>query len=627
MMRGGDEYRPTLGAVCAGGATRFRVWAPRRHKVEVVVETGPAAGEHGLAKDPDGFFSGEVAGAGAGDRYRYRLDGEGSFPDPASRFQPDGVHGPSEIVDPCGFLWSDASWRGVELARLVAYELHVGAFDERGSFEGVTRRLPHLRDLGVTALELMPLADFAGSRGWGYDGVDLFAPARCYGRPDDLRRLVDEAHRLGLGVILDVVYNHLGPDGAYLGTFSPDYFSKRHRTPWGAAVNLDGPCSGPAREFLIENALHWVHEYHVDGLRLDATHALVDDGPRHFLAELSSRVHASVGGSRTVLLMAEDHRNLATMAQPEEDGGWGLDAIWADDFHHQVRRGLAGDHEGYFRDFSGSAADLAATLRRGWFYCGQHSENFDAPRGTAPEVLSPRQLVICLQNHDQVGNRPFGDRLHHGIDLAAYRAASALLLCAPQTPLLFMGQEWAATTPFLYFTDHHSQLGRLVTRGRRREFAAFSAFSDPAVRARIPDPQAVETFERSRLRWEETALPPHDAVLRLYRDLLRLRAAEPALRPDGRDAFEAAAAGEDQLLLLRRGGAESILAIVRLRGAGVADVSSALPETAERRWRLVLDTEDPRYCSDPHPPRIELGGAAPVIHFARPGAVLLKSRS
>jgi maltooligosyltrehalose trehalohydrolase len=626
-MRGEDEYRPTLGAVCAGGGTRFRVWAPRRRRVEVVVETGPAAGEHALAKDPDGFFSGEVGGVGVGDRYRYRLDGEGPFPDPASRFQPDGVHGPSEVVDPYRFGWSDAGWRGVELAHSVVYELHVGTFDERGSFEGVTRRLPHLRDLGVTALELMPLADFAGRRGWGYDGVDLFAPARCYGRPAPRGRLAPAAHRLGLDVILDVVYNHLGPDGAYLGTFSPDYFSKRHRTPWGPAVNLDGPHSGPARDFFIENALHWVHEYHVDGLRLDATHALVDDGPRHFLAELSSRVRASIGASRTVLLIAEDHRNLAALARPEEEGGCGLDAVWADDFHHQVRRGLAGDHEGYFRDFTGSAADLAATLRRGWFYCGQHSENFGAPRGTPPETLSPPQFVICVQNHDQVGNRAFGDRLHHGIDLAAYRAASALLLCAPQTPLLFMGQEWAATTPFLYFTDHHRQLGRLVTRGRRHEFAAFSAFSDPAVRARIPDPQAADTFERSRLRWEETARPPHDAILRLYRDLLRLRAEDPALRQDGRDAFEAVPSGADQLLLLRRGGGRSILTIVRLRGEGAAEGSSALPETSERRWERVLDTESPRYCSDPCPPRIELGGAAPTVHFARPGAVLLKSRS
>jgi maltooligosyltrehalose trehalohydrolase len=616
-------WQPSLGAWPEGEGTRFRVWAPLARTVEVIVE---GRANHALEKAADGTFGDLVPGVGAGDRYRYRVDDKGPYPDPASRFQPEGIHGPSEVVDAGRFDWSDASWRGISLDELVIYELHVGTFTPAGSFAATADYLPRLTDLGMTALELMPVGDFPGQRNWGYDGVDLFAPARCYGRPDDLRRLVDSAHRLRLAVLLDVVYNHLGPDGNYLGMYSPYYFSKRHSTAWGAGLNFDGEHSAMVRGFFIENALHWIHEYHLDGLRLDATHAIKDKGPRHFLAELSACVAGSVP-HRAVHLIAEDHRNLAAMLKPESRGGWGLDAVWADDFHHQVRRHLTGDCEGYYRDFSGSSADLAATMRQGWFYCGQHSVYHNQPRGTDPGDLPPRQLVWSLQNHDQIGNRALGERLHHQIDLASYRAATALLLCSPPTPLLFMGQEWAASTRFLFFTDHQRELGRRVTEGRRQEFKSFSAFSDPQLRECIPDPQAESTFLMSKLNWAEAEQEPYAATRRLYQALLHLRRTEPALQTASRTSYAAVACGESGILLLRTAASgPAVLLLVQLCEEGILDVRNHDSQSATRgqRWQTVLTTEDQPFSPDPRAPQIDLSRAAPVVRFLRPGAVFLR---
>jgi maltooligosyltrehalose trehalohydrolase len=617
-------WRPTLGAWPAAEGIHFRVWAATARRVELVLESGRRAGSIvPMTAEATNVFAAVVPGISAGDLYRYRLDGRGPYPDPASRSQPQGVHGPSEVVDATQFAWSDTDWRGVELDALIAYELHVGTYTPAGTFAGVIERLPYLRDLGVTAIELMPVGAFAGQRNWGYDSVAIFAPARSYGTPDDLRRLVDAAHRHEIGVLLDVVYNHVGPDGAYLSVFSPHYFSTRHRTPWGVAVNFDGPHSRRVRDFFIENALHWLHEYHLDGLRLDATHALFDDSPRHVLAELSGRIRGACDhGRRRALLIAEDHRNLATLVRPRRGGGWGLDAVWADDLHHQLRRMLAGDDDGYYRDFSGSAADLATTVRSGWFYRGQYSEYLGGPRGTDPSGLSPRQFVVCIQNHDQVGNRALGERLNHQIDPAAYRAASALLLCIPETPLLFMGQEWAASSPFLYFTDHHPELGRLVTEGRRAEFARFAAFADPQARERIPDPQAEPTFAASRLCWEEGIAPAHRATRRLYRALLRLRRGLELLRRDTWQGFTAHARGDGGLFLRYATGSESLVVAVRLRGAGEVIVADA-PEAASGSWAVLLHTEDRRFSLDPHPARMTRTGSEIVVHFARPGAVVL----
>jgi maltooligosyltrehalose trehalohydrolase len=615
--------RRSPGAHVEGDGVRFRVWAPDHQTVDVVWQTATGGtAEQPLEWHDDGTFGAWIAGLGGGTRYWYRVSDQ-LLPDPASRYQPEGVHGPSEVIDPRSFQWTDEHWTGLRRADLVIYELHVGTFSEEGTFRGVERHLDHLTRLGVTAIELMPLAEFAGTRNWGYDGVDLFAPSHNYGTPDDLRHLVDAAHRAGIGVIIDVVYNHLGPDGAYLSAFSPYYFTSRHKTPWGEALNLDGPYSEHVRRFFIENALHWIDEYHMDGLRLDATHALRDDSPRPFLAELSETIRAT---GRRVVLIAEDERNLASLALPVDRGGCGLDAIWADDFHHQARRLVAGDAESYFAAFSGSADDLATTIERGWFYSGQVSPLTAAPRGTDPAVLAPDQFVFCIQNHDQVGNRALGDRLHHGVEAAAYRALSALFLSLPETPLLFMGQEWAASSPFLYFTDHHAELGRAITEGRRNEFGEFMAFSAPEAREAIPDPQAEATFTASRLRWHEVGQDEHQRMLRLYAALLGLRRTSPALRRVDRESMRVAALDEATVAVWRFGrSAPPLLMIGRLAGSGtvVCPADPAHGRVAPR-WRALLTTEDPAFAADGMVPRVNIDGDDLRIAFGRPSAIVLR---
>jgi maltooligosyltrehalose trehalohydrolase len=602
-----NSLAAALGARPIDRGVAFRLWAPLARSVDVVYESDRPR-VFPLAPDENGYFAGMDPAARSGDVYRYRVNGEGPFPDPASRFQPRGVHGPSQIVDPDSFPWSDGSWRGVPWNRIVFYEIHIGTFTPEGTFEGARRRLPYLRDLGVTAVELMPAADFPGERNWGYDGVQLFAPARCYGTPDDLRRLVDDAHRLGLAVFQDVVYNHLGPDGNYLGVYSPFYFTDKHKSPWGAGVNLDGDHNGPVRSFFIENAQRWIEEYHMDGLRLDATHALIDESPRHFLSELSDRLK-NLSGSRPIYLVAEDDRNLNQMVRPVSAGGWGLDALWADDFHHQLRVNLAGDRDGYFADFSGTLPDIAATLRQGWFFRGQHSQHFKGPRGTEPPA--PDKCVICLQNHDQVGNRALGDRLHHCVDGASFRAATALLLTAPETPLLFMGQEWGASSPFQYFTDHNDVLGRLVTEGRRGEFQSFRAFAEASSRAQIPDPQAETTFERSRLVWEEQDQPTAAGLILYHKALLALRRRENL--SGASQPFRVETPGDDAVVIRR----DRVLVAVRLTGKGVVSV----PVSAGG-WAVILTSESPEYAVDPAPPRCHSSDGSLVVEFFRPGAVI-----
>jgi maltooligosyltrehalose trehalohydrolase len=616
-------WRPRLGAIAEQGHVTFRVWAPGHRQVELVLRPElPSAARQTLTETGDGMFVGTAGDAAQGDRYGFLLDGKGPFPDPASRFQPEGVHRPSAIVDPARFPWLDAEWRGVALEDAVLYELHVGTFTETGSFAAAIERLPDLADLGVSVIELMPVADFPGARNWGYDGVCLFAPSRSYGSPDDLRRFVGEAHRLGLAVVLDVVYNHFGPDGAYASAFSPHYFSDRHRSPWGAAVNLDGAGADQVREFFIENALHWLHEYHMDGLRLDATHGLIDESPRHFVQELAERVRASLP-SRHVLLFAEDDRNSATIIRPPREGGWGMDAVWADDFHHQVRRLSAGDSDGYYEDFTGTMVDLATTIREGWFFRGQWSAHQGKSRGTVTDGIPACRMVVCIQNHDQIGNRAFGQRLHHQIDPSLYRALSALFLFVPETPLLFMGQEWAASTPFLFFTDHRDELGVRVTAGRREEFSRFRAFADPELQAQIPDPQAPSTFEASRLKWEERQNTDHAGVLELYRTLLGLRRSEPGL--GGGERCEAVGTSPSSLVVSRSNGSAAWLLAICVAHE-LVDLS---PWLARRgAWETVLTTDESRFAGespDPAPVAIDLTWTRSA-RFSRPGAVILRSR-
>lgn len=581
---------PSLGALVGPGGVRFRVWAPEARRIQLVLE--PGGKRRAMQRIEGGCFETLVAGAGSGTRYRYRLDGGPPYPDPASRHQPDGVHGPSAVVDPSAFRWSDESWGGISLEDLVFYELHIGTFSPEGTFEGARARLPYLKDLGVTAIELMPVADFPGRWNWGYDAAAFFAPARAYGGPDALRALVDEAHRIGLAVFLDVIYNHFGPDGAYAPAFSSRFFSREHSTPWGPAINFDGEGAAGVRGFFIENALHWLVEYHLDGLRLDATHAIVDESPTHFLRELARAVHGLPGRRRHVV--AEDHRNLNALALPEEAGGFGLDGVWSDDYHHEVRRMLAGDRDGYFADFSGTAADLARTVGRGWLYSGQYARFFERPRGTDPKGIPLGRFVHFIQNHDQVGNRPFGDRMTASVPLHAYRAASAMLLFAPEMPLLFMGQEWGASSPFQFFTDHEPGLGRLIREGRKQEFRRFEGF-----KAEIPDPQDPATFERSRLAWDELDREPHAGTLRLYRDLLARRR--------GLEGEFSAESPSDGGLVLRRG---RYLLLVAL-GDGVR---MPLPAGAVPRW----SSEEPRYAREPSPPLASDGW----VTFPRAAALL-----
>jgi maltooligosyltrehalose trehalohydrolase len=624
---GDRRWKLSFGANLTGSGTEFRVWAPGHERVEVVLYGPDAEAVHPLEHEGGGWFSAVVDGVGAGARYRYRLDGGDAFPDPASRAQPDGVHEPSEVVDPSAFRWTDGEWRGVPVEDLVIYELHVGTFTREGTFDAAIARLDELVDLGVTAIEPMPVASFPGGRNWGYDGVDLFAPDASYGGPEGLRRLVDAAHARGLAVILDVVYNHLGPEGNYLHTFtSGRYFTDRHKTPWGDAVNVDGPDSAAVREFIIQNALHWAHEYHVDGLRLDATHAILDDSPVHVLAEMETRVRESLPAGRSFVFMAEDERNERRVVLPQTDGGWGLHGVWADDFHHQVRRLIAGDHEAYFADYGGTIPELAETLRKGWFYEGQPSCNHGCPRGTPAEGIPPTAFVHCIQNHDQVGNRAMGDRLHHAVELAPVRAAAALLLLSPYTPLLWMGQEWAASAPFQYFTDHPEELGKLVTEGRRQEFGKFSAFADPEVRERIPDPQAAETFARSKLDWDERGRMPHSGMLSFYRALIHLRRTHPALRRRDRDAFSVAALGEDAIALRRQGDAGCALLLV---ASFTGDLSVSLDDDATTRapdggWEVHLATEEGRFGGETEGELLTLSPDGRLA-MRGPGAIVLVS--
>ena len=584
---------PFHGALPHNDAVTFRVWAPAADTVILELHDGEQS--LALSKTKDGLFERTTDAAGPGTRYRFRLDEDGPFPDPASRFQPEGVHGPSEVIDPDAYEWDDADWDGVAREDLVIYELHVGAFTEAGSFDAVREQLAYLKDLGVTAVELMPVHDFPGKRNWGYDPAAWFAPSRAYGRPADLRRLVDAAHQTGLGVILDVIYNHLGPDGAYVNAFAP-FLTDKYETPWGPAINLDDEGSAGVRRFFVDNALHWLREYHIDGLRLDATHALHDESEPHFLAELSAAVDEHIDGPKRHLI-AEDHRNLNRLVQPRDDDGYGLDAVWSDDLHHQLRVLTADDTEGYYRDYQDTTtADIARTIRDGWFFRGEHSEHLDEPRGTDPDSINPGQCVVFIQNHDQVGNRPTGNRLNDDVSPATYRALSVLICVVPEVPLLFMGQEWAASTPFQFFTDHNEELGPDVTEGRKEEFEDFSGFEGA-----VPDPQDPATFERSVLDWDEPRRPPHDGVLALYHDLL-------ALRPRLGDELRVEAPSDTTLRLERL----PFYIAVNLRES--ADLDLPLKAT------VLLHTEQGGYTPAPRPPAF----TEETVSFSRPGAVVVR---
>jgi len=527
-----NELLPQGADLCESGV-RYRVWSPESAAVSVEIQPAESPEKRvvPLALDAAGYHHGIDPLGRAGDRYKFRMGGE-AFPDPASRWQPEGVHGPSMVIDPGDYGWHDAAWKRPRFRDLSIYELHIGAFTPEGTFLAAIDKLGHLRGLGITAIELMPIADFPGERNWGYDGVSLYAPARAYGHPDDLRALVDAAHGADLAVVLDVVYNHFGPDGNFLGAYSAHYFNHGRKTPWGDSFNFDGNESGPVRAFFVSNPIYWMEEFHIDGFRLDATHAIGDESPRHILEEIAGAIHDHGGFS-----IAEDARNEARLILSPKENGWGFDGVWADDFHHAIRVLYTRESDSYFEDFDGSQHQVIETLRNGWLYRGQYSPHRKGKRGTECRHLSPQKFVHCISNHDQVGNRAFGDRLNHSIPAEAYRAASALLCLTPYTPMFFMGQEWAASTPFQFFTDHNEELGALVTKGRRGEFKEFSAFLDEARLAQIPDPQSPKTFQDSKLNWAEMKSFEKREIFDLYRAFLHLRNGHAAFRPESRETW------------------------------------------------------------------------------------------
>ncbi len=523
--------------------TSLAVWAPRPERVEAVIGDE----RHLMARDHRDWWSLERLVA-AGTDYGFSLDGGPALPDPRSPWQPEGIDGPSRTVDHDTFAWSDRSWRGVHLPSAVLYELHVGTFSKSGTFEGAIAHLDHLVDLGVDAVELLPVAEASGGRGWGYDGVDLFAPHHGYGGPGGLKALVDACHSRGLGVIVDVVYNHLGPAGNHLGRYGP-YFTDRHVTNWGDAVNVDGPDSGEVRSFIVDNVLAWLRDYHVDGLRLDAVHAIADTSAVHIAETISIAVTALAAQvGRPLFIIAESDLNDPRFVTPRQAGGYGLDAAWADEFHHAIHAALTGETNGYYEDF-GSLAQVATALRRAWVYAGEYSRHRRRVHGRPPVGLDASAFVVCIQNHDQVGNRALGERLCHLTSPGRARIAAALLLCAPFVPLLFQGEEWAASAPFQYFTDHgDADLGRAVTEGRTQEFSSFGWAPET-----VPDPQDRATFARSTLDWSEVAAGEHASMLEWYRTLIVLRRRLPDITNPDLAVTEVTVSEDARHLIMRRG--------------------------------------------------------------------------
>lgn len=560
-----------------GGGTRFRLWAPGAERVALE----PAAGApRPLAGEGDGWFGLEAPDLGPGARYRFRLDDDALVPDPASRSQPDGVTSPSAVVDPEAYAWDDGAWRGRPWHEAVLYELHPGAFTPEGDYAGIASRLDHLAALGVTALELMPVSDCPGRRNWGYDGVAPFAPAARHGPPEALKGLVDAAHARGLMVFLDVVYNHFGPEGNFLPRVAPPFFTDRHRTPWGDAIDFAGPHSATVRDFFVHNALYWLEEFHLDGLRLDAVHAIRDESSPDFLSELAARVRQAFGAERHVHLVLENDDNEARRLEPEPDAAPRYRAQWNDDFHHACHVLLTGERAGYYADYADRPhARLGRCLAEGFAYQGEPSAfRGGEPRGEPSAHLPATAFVNFLQNHDQIGNRALGERLTVLCPPEALAAAAAVLLLAPSPPLLFMGEEWGATEPFPFFCDFDPPLADQVRDGRRREFAAFPAFREPTARARIPDPGAEATFASAVLRWEARDEPGHRERLALYRALLAIRRREivPRLeaRP-GRPASYDAADGDALRVRWRLQGARLALF------AHLADRTADGPPVAE----------------------------------------------
>jgi maltooligosyltrehalose trehalohydrolase len=566
--------------------------------VEVLIDA-PARQHFTLSAASGGYHVSGPLPLPGGTLYKLRVDGHGPYPDPLSRFQPQGPHGPSQLVDPQSYEWGDAHWRGAPLHGQVLYELHIGAFTSAGTFDAAIERLEWLRELGITMLEVLPVAEFPGRWNWGYDGVQLFAPSHCYGDHEAFKRFVDRAHQLGLAVILDVVYNHLGPDGDYLRCFSPHYYSERHRTEWGEALNFDGDDRRGTRELVLSNVQYWIEQFHLDGFRLDATQSIQDTSPAtgepHILQELTAAARRAAG-ARSIVILAENEPQRGEHLLPPQRGGFGLDAMWNDDFHHTARVAATGMRDGYFHDYTGSAQELLSAVRRGFLYQGQHYHWQRQPRGSPLRGLPPSACVHFLQNHDQVGNSFGGQRLHYLTSPGRYRALTALLLLGPQTPLLFMGQEFQSSHHFLFFADHDPELAAKVHAGRREFVSQFRAYADPAALAIVADPAAESTFLSSKLDWAEAQT--HAGAVALHRELLRLRREDPLIARQCYQVLDGATLAAHALVLRWFDEhSEDRLLLLNLGSDLVLDPAPEplLAAPWQAQWTLVWSSEDPRF--------------------------------
>lgn len=598
---GPRERRLPVGAEISGDGVHFRVWAPKHGRVRVALEDGPGAGRDvELDPEPDGWFSGWVGGAGAGTAYRYVLgDDPTRLPDPASRWQPRGPHGPSVVVDPTRFRWSDGGWKGCTIAGRVVYEMHIGTYTSEGTWAAAAARLDALRDLGVSLVEVMPVAEFSGRFGWGYDGVDWFAPYHEYGTPDDMRAFVDRAHALGIGVILDVVWNHCGPDGCYLARYGDAWFTRKYAGEWGDPINFDGDDAGPVREFVAANAACWIDEFHLDGLRIDATQAMFDSSDEHIVAVVVRRAREAARG-RDIVLIGENEPQRAYIAKPPAEGGFGLDALWNDDLHHSAIAALTGRNHAYYSDTLGRPQELVSAAKWGYLYQGQLYAWQNKRRGTPTMGLPGATFVNYLQNHDQIANSANGRRVHEQTSPGRLRAMTAYLLLIPGTPMLFQGQEFAASAPFLYFADHHADLAEAVRKGRREFLSQFPGLRDPAMAARLATPHDPATFARCRLDHGERERNAH--VWRLHRDLIALRRDDPTFASQRADRLHGAVLGDacfalrffgdtpddDRLLVVNLG--------LDLHLRHVPEPLLAPP--ADRGWAVRWSSEHPDYGGD-----------------------------
>lgn len=594
----------TIGATYIGrDRTSFLVWAPFRKRVEVhIVE--PQEQILPLDKDEQGYFRAVADGVPAGSLYFYRLDGHSEYPDPASRFQPRGVHGPSQVADP-DFPWEDAEWPGLTLQDYVTYELHAGTFTPEGTFDAAVKYLEELKDLGITAVELMPVAQFPGSRNWGYDGVYPFAVQDSYGGPEGLKRLVNACHQHGLAVVLDVVYNHLGPEGNHLAEFGP-YFTDRYQTPWGAALNFDGAYSDEVRRFFIENAIYWVTEFHIDALRLDALHAILDISAYTFLEELATSVHSQAKKlDRKIYLIGESVANDARLIRPQESGGYGLDAQWNDDFHHALHALLTGEKSGYYQDF-GTIQQLAKAFREGFIYSGEYSPYRRHRHGTSSKDIPAYRFVVFSQNHDHVGNRARSERLSQIVSFESLKLAAGIVMLSPFLPLIFMGEEYGETAPFPYFVSHSDPaLIEAVRRGRRDEFASFDWQGE------IADPQDEATFLSAKLNHGLRTEGWHKILLNLYRELIYLRREKAALACLSKDNMEVRGNEDNNTLLVRRWSRDSEVVIIYNLSDNEVKVRQPVPPG---QWRKIMDSTERRWLGD--------GGAIPEI-FGSKGEINL----